>query len=343
MAAGIPNLTNLATTVAELYEKPFFSMRDSEKGFLTRVKTKRWPKNTFTWKVRDAEYSKIWTIAESQMTDLITTTILATDGVGSAVQFLAPNNHPLLNAAVTMRYAYGAIEIPGTLVDGMTGGGNAGGAWLDAVKDETDQAVKDLWRDLNTQMLDLSTTVDNSGLNFDGLGHIFNTAASHTYAGIATATFTEWTTAADTTTVTLTIGAMQTMRNKLEGNTESISPNATRRASTIKEWWASPEQFTAYGNLLTGLRRYNASETLDGGFAMLEFYGRKVVEIPNFPANLLIPYSERDGGLFHVILNNFKAEPKDQNIADGKLIVISHKGNLALTNRTKQGVFNVLV
>jgi hypothetical protein len=340
MAAGIATLTNLANAVKELYEKPFASMKDAEKGFLTRIPRKDWSKATYDWLLRDAEYSPTWSTDEAGMTGLITSTILATDGVGDATKILAPTNHPFLRPTKTMRYNYTTIELSGLVVDAMQG---EPASYVNAVKDETDQAVDDLWRNLNTQMLDTSTTVDNSGLNMDGLGHIFDTTASHTYAGLATATYTEWVMAKDTTTTTLTISSMQTMRNKLEGNTEIISPNSTRRAARIKEWWMPPEQFTAYGNLLTGLRRYNASETLDGGFAMLEFYGRKVVEIPNFPSNMVVAYSETKGGMFHVVLNNFKSEPKDQNIVDGKLIVISHKGNLVLTNRTQQGVFNALV
>lgn len=339
MAVGLATLAALASSITEMYEKPFANMRDTEKGFLTRVGRKDWPKATYDWLLRDAEYTPVRSIAEADMTKFIDASIFDPAGVGDATHFLLPNAHPFLRPVITMRYNYVTIAVSGLVEDAM-GGDPA--SYVDVVKDESDRATEDLWRALNTQVLS-TLTAPNPATNMDGLGVLFNTTASHSYGGVATATYTEWTCAQDTATTSLGIGPMQTMRNKLEGNTEIIAPNGTRRASTIKEWWAAPEQFTAYGNLLTGLRRYNASETLDGGFATLEFYGRKVVEIPNFPSNYLIAYSEKEGGLKHVVLNNLKTDPKSQNIVDGELILMSHKGNFVLTNRTKQGVFNALV
>lgn len=339
MALGIANLTNLANHIRELYDKPFANMRDSEKGFMTRLKRKEWPKSTYNYKIRDAEYSPVWSIAESDLTSLITSTILATDGVGDATAFLAPNNHPFLNAAITLRINVATVEVSG-LAESATESELA--AWVQALDDETKQATADLWRKMNEQILSTATTAGNSGKNLDGLGVAFNTAASHSYGGLSTGTYPELTTAADTTAQGLLISSMQTMRNKLEGNTESLGGYSTKRASKIKEWWASPEQFTAYGNLLTGLRRYNASETMDGGFAKLEFYGRPVLEIPNFPSTHLIPYSEKDGGLFHVVHRNLETQDKSANIVWGHLIELINVSNIVLTNRTKQGVFNAL-
>jgi len=341
MAVGIADLTNLANHVRELYDKPFANMRDTEKGFLTRLKRKdKWPKASYNFKIRDAEYSKVWSIAESDMTSLITSTILATDGVGSATAFLAPNNHPLLNAVVTMRPHVATVEVSG-LAESATESELA--AWVDALKDETDRAIEDLWRAINTEALDTATTAGNSGKNLDGLGVLFNTAGGHSYAGLSTSTYPELTTAADTTTTTLVISALQTMRNKLEGNTETMGGYNTRRASRIKEWWASPEQFTAYGNLLLGLRRYAPADTMDGGFAKLEYMGKPFLEIPNFPSTHLIAYSEKEGGAMHVVHENLKTLDKSQNIVYGTLLELIHISNLVITNRTKTGVFNVLV
>src|SRR5690348_1560907 len=150
MAAGPANLTNLATTVAEVYEKPFTSLKDSAKrSFLKRFPTKKAVKATVDWKERDAEYSPVWSAAESDQSSFITSTVWASDGVGSATAFLAPNNHPLLNASVTIRINYAAVEV--TKLAELVGEGQ--GSHLDILKDEIEQATMDFWRSLNIDAL----------------------------------------------------------------------------------------------------------------------------------------------------------------------------------------------
>jgi hypothetical protein len=337
MAAGIANLSNIANALREYYIQPWSNMRDTNKDFMSLLDVKSHPKNTIDFKIRDMAYSPVWSIAEADMTKFLDGTTVAADGVGSATAFVAPTNHPFINASVTMRYNYVSVEVPGTVQAGATG---SPASWVNVLKDETDRALEDLYRALNQQLLSTANTAGNSGKNLDGLGVLFNTAAGHSYAGVSTTTYPGWTTAADTTTTTLSIGAMQTMLNKVEGGTELLGSNSTVRQGRVKQIWTSPQQFTAYGNLLTGLRRYSKEDTLDGGFAKLDFYGHEVVRVLTFPSSYMIYYS---GGIEYRELEKLKTLPKEQNIIDGSLVLMGTYSNVVFQNRTKSGLFNALV
>lgn len=333
MAAGPANLTNLATTVAEVYEKPFGDLKDkNKKSFLARFPTKKAVKATVDWKVRDAEYSPVWSAAEADQSSFITSTVWASDGVGSATAFLAPNNHPYLNASVSIRLNYAAVEV--TKLAEIVGEGR--GSYVNILKDEIDQATKDFWRSLNIDALSTATTSGNSGKDIDGIGVLFNGTS---YAGIAVASYPESTPVRDTTTTTLTIAALQTMFNNLEGGTETLGAD-TIRDGEVKEIWTSPAQWTAYGNLLTGFRRYGPDDTLDGGIGpALNFNNVPVLMIPRFPAGYLIMYG---GGIEYRVLKTLDTSDKSQNKVDATALQMGHFSNLCFKNRKESGVFSAL-
>jgi hypothetical protein len=337
MAAGYANTTNIANHIRELYVKPWADLRDTDKGFLTRLPTENHSKKTYDWKVRDAEYSPVWMVAEAKMTEFLTASNVATDGVGTGTLFIAPNNHPLINATIDMRYGYAGVMVS-KLADLVTRDAQA--AWLKAVDDETKRALEDLWRNINLQILSTNTSSGGStGTNFEPLGHLLTTAST-TVEGIAIGSFPEWALAADTTTTVLNVGAMQTMRNKLEVGTETLGSNTIRDA-TIKEIWVGPDQFTNYGNLVGQLRRFGGSETLDAGFATLEFYGKKVVEIPRYPTGYMT-YVGTKAGIQRIILEQLDVSDHSQLMADATFLVITHKGNWMIRNRKVMGQFNAL-
>ena len=333
MAAGPANLTNLATTVAEVYEKPFMSLKDEGKrSFLKRFPTKKAVKATVDWKERDAEYSPVWSAAESDQQSFITSTVWASDGVGSATAFLAPNNHPLLNASVTIRINYAAVEV--TKLAQLVGEG--AGSHLDILKDEIAQMTQDFWRSLNIDALSTATTSGNSGKDIDGLGVLFNGTS---YAGLAVASYPESTPVRDTTTTTLTVAALQTMFNNIEGGTETLGTD-TIREGDIKEIWTSPAQWTAYGNLLTGFRRYGADDTLDGGIGpALNFNNVPVLMIPRFPAGYLVMYA---GGIEYRVLKALSGSDKSQNKVDATAMQYGHFSNLIFKGRRNSGIFTAL-
>jgi hypothetical protein len=334
MAGGPATLSNLATTVAEVYEKPFMSLKDTGKNsFLKRLPTKKAVKATVDWKVRDAEYSPVWSASESDQSAFITSTVWASDGVGSATAFLAPNNHPLLNASVTIRANYAALEV--TKFAELVGEGP--GAHVNILKDEMEQLTIDFWRSLNIDALSTATTAGNSGKDIDGLGVMFNATS---YAGIAVASYPESIPLRDTTTTTLTIAGLQTMFNGLEGGTDVLGTDTIREAD-IKEIWTSPAQWTAYGNLLTGFRRYAPDDTLDGGIGpALNFNNVPVLMIQRFPTGYLVMYG---GGMEYRVLQALTGSDKSQNKVDATAMQYGHFSNICFKQRTQSGIFTSLV
>lgn len=340
MAAGVANLTNLANAVAELYEKPFGKLKDQDKrSFLARIPKKRNKKATIDWKVRDAEYSPVWSASEADQALFLAgppaggVGPVATDGVGSATAFLAPNNHPFLNASVSIRINYAAVSVSGLAEAALTGGD---ASYVNVVSDETEQAMNDFWRSLNIDALSTATTSGNSGKDIDGLGVMFNATS---YAGLAVASYPEWLPVRDTTTTVMSIAALQTMWNNIEGGTETLGAE-TIRDGDVKEIWTSPAQFTAYGNLLTPQRRYTSSETLDGGIGEgLEFNGVPVMMIRRFPAGYLVMYT---GGMEYRVLKELGTSDKSDAYVDQRFLVLGHYSNLVLKERKNQGIFTAL-
>src|SRR5262245_4925911 len=137
MAGGIANTTNMANSIKELYFKPFTNLRDTKPIFLNRLEKKPWSKKTIDSLIRDAYYSAVWSVAEANQTDFVTASIVATDGLGTASLYLAPNNHPFLKFSVPMAINYAAV-----VVNGLTKAAIAGdpGGYVDSLKDETEQA-----------------------------------------------------------------------------------------------------------------------------------------------------------------------------------------------------------
>ena len=343
MAAGIVNLANLANTIQEKFDKPFINLRDTRNTFLARIPKKDWNKATYDWLVRAAQYSAVWSAAEADQTSFIAGPAaggvgpVATDGVGTATAFLAPNNHPFLRPSITMRMLYAAVQVTG-LTDAAMGGN--GSSYVKAVADETEQAMLDFWRQTNLVALGTATTASNSGKDIDSLGVLFNTTS---YAGVTVAATPEWNPSVDSTTTVLTVAAMQSMYNNLMGGTQTLGTSNTIRDATIKEIWTSPAQWTAYGNLLTGLRRYRPADTLDGGVGdydtALEFNGVPVVMIQRFPAGYMIFYG---GGMYYVVLKSLGTSDKSSNFVDATFLELSHYANLALRSRKDQGLMTAL-
>jgi len=333
MAGGPANLTNVATTIAEVVEKPFMSFKDSgKKSFLKRFPTKKAVKATIDWKVRAAQYSPIWSAAETDQSAFITSTVWASDGVGSATAFLAPNNHPLLNASVTIRINYGAVEV--TRLAEIVGDG--AGSFVDIKMDEMKLLTEDFWRSLNIDALSTATTAGNAGKDIDGLGVLFNATS---YAGIAVAGNPESTPYRDTTTLTLTVAALQTMFNALEGGTDVLGTETIREAD-VKEIWTGPAQWTAYGNLLTGFRRYDKDDTLDAGIGpALNFNNVPVLMIPRFPAGYLVMYS---GGIEYRVLKALDGSDKSQNKVDATAMQFGHFSQLVFKDRRNSGIMTSL-
>ncbi len=336
MAGGIANTTNLANSIRELYYKPFINLRDTTNTFLSRIDKKPWPKKTVDTLIRDAYYTPVWSVAEANMTDFITSAVVASDGLGTSTLYLAPNNHPFLKFSVPMAINYASIEVNGLTKAALM---SQQAAYVNALKDETENAIKDFWRGLNIQALATSKAV---ATDTDNLGTMFATGA---YGGINQAT---WNPSIDATTATLSIGAMQTLFNKVAFGTETLAntvgATATIREGEIKEIWCHATQFTNYLNLISGQRVFNgAGAVLDGGVKNgntgVSFNGTPLTVIPRFPLAYMIFYS---GGLMEFVLEDFGQDELSQNFTDATFIRMKRYSQLAFLDRKRSGLFNAL-
>jgi hypothetical protein len=337
MAGGIANTTNLANSIKELYDTPFANLRDTNKDFITLLDRKPWKKKTYDTLVRDTYYTPVWTVAEANQTDFVTSTIVATDGLGSTVAYLAPNNHPFLKYSINMKIAYAPV-----VVNGLTKAAIAGnpGGYVDALKDETEQAMLDFWRALNVQLLATTKAQTN---DLDCLGDVL---ASGAYGGINQAS---WNPSLDTSTTVLTVSAMQTLFNKLvygnETLTNSVGATATIREASIKEIWCHITQFTNYLNLVSGQRTFAGVDASmdagvdDGASNAVTFNGKKFRVIKRFPLAYLVFYG---GGMFYAVLTNFDTDDLSSNYTDASFIRMKTYANMGFTGRKTTGAMTAL-
>lgn len=340
---------NLGTLFTEAFRGKFESLRDTKKTFIGRVPRETNDSTEYRWIVEDATYTPVWSATEAQQLGTISSTTLATDGLGTSTAILAPASHPVIRANVTMRYHYVSSQFSGAAMAARRGAA----ALVDYVKKGMDQDLEDFWRAQNIRALSTSTSAGNSGKDIDTLGIIFRTGAV-SYGGISASTYPAWAVAADTSTTTLNVGAMQTLINYVEGGTEVLNDalhstshaeaDLTIRDADVKEIWTSPTRADDYFNLMSGYRRFTPDDTLDAGGAAnavdtgLTFKGRKILSFKRFPSTDMIFYS---GGLSLVEFKKVAWEDKSAVTVDSKLMVGSWYGNLVARHR-RHGRFTAL-
>ncbi len=357
-ATGGASAGTLASLVREKFYEPFETLRDTEDTFIGMIPKVPCAQTEYRWIVEDATYAAVWSAGESDQlrsiaskTAVVTDGNLATDGLGTSTAILAPGSHPVIKALVTMRYNYYTVQVSGTAKAAMKAGNQT--SWVDALKYETKRHMEDFWREMNIRALKPTTVVGNSGKDIDQLGVMLQTG-SPTYAGINAATYPAWTVAGDTTTTVMSVAALQTLSNRLEGGTETLqdqlngtthsSPNLTLRESNYKDIWMSPGQADNYHNLLFGYRRFGANDTLDAGGAKigktgLTFKGRPILSVPRFPSGWVV---FNGGGLVYAELEALDVQDKSAATVDSTLHVHVHRANLLLRNRKKWGVMTNL-
>lgn len=348
LSAGAFN-GNLGTLFTEAFKGKFESLRDAEKTFIARLEREDNDSPEYRWIVEDATYVPVWSATEAMQLNTISSTNLATDGLGDATKILAPASYPVIRANVTMRYHYLTSQFSGAALASR----NSAAALVDYVKTTMDNNIADFWRAQNIRALSTSTSAGNSGRNIDTLGIIYRTGAV-SYGGISASTYPAWAVAADTTTTTLNVGAMQTLINKVEGGTETLTDaldgtthaeaDLTIRDGDVQEIWTSPTRADDYFNLMSGYRRFSPDDTLDAGGAAnavdtgLTFKGRKLLSFKRFPTTDMIFYG---GGLKLVEFKKIGWADKSATTVDSKLMVGSWYGNLVSRNR-RSGRFTAL-
>ncbi len=348
LSAGAFN-GNLGTLFTEAFKGKFESLRDTEKTFIGRLDREDNDSPEYRWIVEDATYAPVWSATETMQNLPISTTILATDGLGDATKILAPASHPVIRADVTMRYHYVTSQFSGAALASR----RSAAALVDFVKREMDADLDDFWRAQNIRALSTATSAGNSGRDIDTIGIIFRTGAV-SYAGISASTYPAWAVAADTTTTTLSVAAMQSLINKVEAGTEVLldaldgtthaEKDLTIRDADVQEIWTGPTRADDYFNLMSGYRRFTPDDTLDAGGAAnatdtgLTFKGRKILSFKRFPTTDMIFYS---GGMKLVEFKKIAWADKSTSTVDSKLMVGSWYGNVLARHR-RHGRFTAL-
>lgn len=348
LSAGAFN-GNLGSLFTEAFKGKFESLRDKEKTFIGRLDREENDSPEYRFIVEDATYAPVWSATEAMQLSTISATNLATDGLGDATLILAPASYPVLRANVTMRYHYVTSQFSGAALAAR----RSAAALVDYVKSTMDNNIDDFWRAQNIRALSTSTSAGNSGRNIDTLGIIFRNGAV-TYAGLSASTYPAWAIAADTTTTTLNVAAMQTLINKVEGGTDVLNDaldgtthaekDLTIRDADVQEIWTGPTRADDYFNLMSGYRRFTPDDTLDAGGAAsatdtgLTFKGRKILAFKRFPTTEMIFYS---GGLKLAEFKKIGWADKSGVTVDSKLMVGSWYGNLVARHR-RHGRFMAL-
>lgn len=338
---------NLGSLFTEAFRGKFESLRDSEKTFIARLPREDNDSPEYRFIVEDATYVPVWSATEAMMLNTISATNLATDGLGTSTAILAPASYPVIRANIPMRYHYVSSQFSGAALAAR----KSAAALVDYVKQTMDNNIEDFWRAQNIRALSTSTTAGNSGRNIDTIGILFRTGAV-SYAGVSASTYPAWAVASDTSSTTVAVGPMQTLINKVEGGTETLTDalngtghaeaDLTIRDGDVQEIWTSPTRADDYHNLLSGYRRFAPDDTLDAGGAAnavdtgLTFKGRKLLSFKRFPAAWMIFYG---GGMKLIEFKKISWDDKSSSTVDSKLMIGSWYGNIGMRHR-RHGVFS---
>ena len=123
-------------------------------------------------------------------------------------------------------------------------------------------------------------------------------AVDQTVGGISQSDNSWWRGQVDSTSTTLTIGAMNTVYENCSIDSEKPTVAVCTRTN-----------YTRYYNLLQPQQRFTDSETARGGFQNLMFNGIPVISDSHCPANHLFFLNEKHLWLFHHPERNFSMEP----------------------------------
>jgi hypothetical protein len=206
----------------------------------------------------------------------------------------------------------------------MEAASKGSGGYFRAMASETTEGLADLRDVINTQLLQTSKVL---ATDLDGLPEIINNSGS--YATINSGVYLWWAayvnTAADRP---LTMALMQDVYRTLRDRP---------RLAKVSDIFTGYVLFDAYGNLLTGLRRFTAEGQLVGGFEDdgLSFYGRTVKPIPNYPIKRMDFLDDRYWR--YMTLQGFKATSMDPGNVDAERIYYKHYGMDVCEHRGRQG------
>lgn len=232
------------------------------------------------------------------------------------------DNASITSAEYDFRFLYVNMTIIRT--DELKNSGDAGKIKL--AKQKMEQAEKTMADLLGTALYNDGT--DSKALG--GLRHIVS--ASSTVGGISQSSYSWWQAQVDSTTTTMTMGALQTQYSAASiGNDAPTVGLATR------------SNYDRYYALLQPQQRFMDSVSAKAGFSSLLFNGTPILADSHCPSNHLFFINEKYMKLACHKDENMRLEPfvkpVNQNVRIGKLY---WAGNLAPSNNRMQAKFSAL-
>lgn len=192
------------------------------------------------------------------------------------------DNSNITAAEYAWKQAYAGITI--SRKDELMNSGDA--AKVNLVKSKTQIAEKTLADNLGTGLWSSGTDPQS----ISGLGLWMST--SNTVGGISQSSYSWWNPKLDTSTTTLTIGAMQSRFTAATVNNDSPSVIMTTRTL-----------YNSYYGLLQPQQRFQDSETAKGGFSSLMFNSAPVIPDSHGTASMMAFLNEK-----YLMLAVFKDE-----------------------------------
>ena len=203
---------------------------------------------------------------------------------------------------------------------------------INALTTETEQALRDLKRNINLQTLadgDGNLNGVNPGLNATGLditgiqAAIDDGSQVTTYANIDRTAKLWWRSyvlANATIPRPITESLMMQVTNELE-----------TRGGKVTHIMCSPNTWTAYGNLLKAERRQvNPGTKLEGGWATLDFNGIPVVKVPSYQERRM-DFIDMDLVDFPILVD-FSVEGRDPGHTDATVFFVKHYSQFLYEN-----------
>ena len=248
--------------------------------------------------------------------------VSASDWYSGADTLSTTDNDVFTAAEYQWKQIYANISITGR--DEMINSGDS--AKLKFVSQKVKIAEKTIADQLGTALYNAGTAAKNLG----GLRLIVGT--SNTVGGISQTTYSWWAAQLDSSTTTLSIGAMQTRDNVCTIGNDGPSVIMTTRTL-----------YNSYYGALQPQQRFQDGDSAKGGFSSLMFNGKPVMVDSHVPANYMFFLNEDYLDLAYHPDRDFKFEPfmkpVNQDVQTAKILWM---GNLVSSNNRMQGAFSAL-
>jgi hypothetical protein len=308
--------TMVADLIREYFAAPFIETLRRETVFMDILDESqiKYGEKDIRWKINYAGNSSVGSYSE-------------TASFGSAGQ------QSYATALLDWKLNKAVIRVTG-LAQALSEGPNS---IINAITTETEQALRDLKRNMNLQLLSdgvgnlngVNPALDATGDDLTGIQAAIDDGSSvTTYANIDRTTNAWW--------QSYVLSNSGVPRPLTESLMFQVSNEIETRGGKVTHILCSPDVWTQYGLLLTQERRQpDPGDSLKGGFKTLDFQGIPVVKVPSYEANRM-DFIDKDQ-IEYLILRDFDIEPRDPGSYDAMQFFVKNYSQLKYKNPWKSG------